>query len=183
MLHATIFLATCLATLGKTCYTLQSVAPNLQWFVVVSFYSLQLFEKLCNRALQLVLHGAIFFVTCAEMARVARQLAAFNMSSLQLVLQQLHKVEFGSTFATIAWTVWKSLQAAARDSSVYHDFCNLQWVSFSNTARQVSRDITPCKTSLLCSWRSGYCYLNKGECNFNQSKEDSFVERVAKNNS
>ena len=33
------------------------------------------------------------------------------------------------------------------------------------------------------TWRSGYCYLNKGECNLNQSKEDSFVERVAKNNS
>ena len=29
---------------------------------------------------------------------------------------------------------------------------------------------------------SGYCYLNKGECNLNQSKDDSFVERVAKNN-
>ena len=33
------------------------------------------------------------------------------------------------------------------------------------------------------SWRSGYCYLNKGECNLNQSKDDSFVEQVAKNNS
>ena len=32
-------------------------------------------------------------------------------------------------------------------------------------------------------WRSGYCYLNKGECNLNQSKDYSFVERVAKNNS
>ena len=31
------------------------------------------------------------------------------------------------------------------------------------------------------TWRSGYCYLNKGECNLNQSKDDSFVERVAKN--
>ena len=31
--------------------------------------------------------------------------------------------------------------------------------------------------------RSGYCYLNKGECNLNQSKDDSFVERVVKNNS
>ena len=26
-------------------------------------------------------------------------------------------------------------------------------------------------------------YLNKGECNLNQSKDDSVVERVAKNNS
>ena len=34
----------------------------------------------------------------------------------------------------------------------------------------------------ISSWRSGYCYLNKGECNLNQSKDDSFVERVAKNN-
>ena len=32
------------------------------------------------------------------------------------------------------------------------------------------------------SCRSGNCYLNKGECNLNQSKHDSFVERVAKNN-
>ena len=32
------------------------------------------------------------------------------------------------------------------------------------------------------AWRSGYCYLNKGECNLNQSKDDSFVKRVAKNN-
>ena len=37
--------------------------------------------------------------------------------------------------------------------------------------------------SRTTSWRSGYCYLNKGECNLNQSKHDSFVERVAKNNS
>ena len=27
------------------------------------------------------------------------------------------------------------------------------------------------------------CYLNKRECNLNQSKDCSFVERVAKNNS
>ena len=33
------------------------------------------------------------------------------------------------------------------------------------------------------TWRSGYCYLNKGECDLNQSKHDSIVERVAKNNS
>ena len=33
------------------------------------------------------------------------------------------------------------------------------------------------------TWRSGCCYLNKGECNLNQSKDGSFVERVAKNNS
>ena len=33
------------------------------------------------------------------------------------------------------------------------------------------------------TWRPGYCYLNKGECNLIQSKNDSFVERVAKNNS
>ena len=32
-------------------------------------------------------------------------------------------------------------------------------------------------------WRSGYCYLNNGEYNLNQSKDDSFVERLAKNNS
>ena len=32
------------------------------------------------------------------------------------------------------------------------------------------------------SWLSGYCYLNKRECNLNQSKDDSFVGRVAKNN-
>ena len=33
------------------------------------------------------------------------------------------------------------------------------------------------------TWRSGYCYLNEGESNLNQSKHDSFVERVVKNNS
>ena len=32
------------------------------------------------------------------------------------------------------------------------------------------------------TWRSGYCYLNKGECDLNQSKYDSFVKRMAKNN-
>ena len=31
-------------------------------------------------------------------------------------------------------------------------------------------------------WRSAYCNLNKGECNLNQSKDDSFVKRVAKDN-
>ena len=35
----------------------------------------------------------------------------------------------------------------------------------------------------IITWRSGYCYLNKGECSLSQSKDDSFVERVAKNNS
>ena len=35
----------------------------------------------------------------------------------------------------------------------------------------------------LTTGRSGYCYLNKGEYNLNQSKDDSFVERVVKNNS
>ena len=30
---------------------------------------------------------------------------------------------------------------------------------------------------------SGYCDLNKGECDLNQSKDGCFVERVAKNNS
>ena len=45
----------------------------------------------------------------------------------------------------------------------------------------------------VCSWflheriilsrQSGYFYLNKGKCNLNQSKDDFFVERVAKNNS
>ena len=42
--------------------------------------------------------------------------------------------------------------------------------------------ITSVKSNKL-SLRSGYCYLHKGECNWNQSKDDSFVERVAKNNS
>ena len=32
------------------------------------------------------------------------------------------------------------------------------------------------------TWRSGYCYLNKGECDLNQSKDGSFVKWVAKNN-
>ena len=35
---------------------------------------------------------------------------------------------------------------------------------------------------LLTTWRSGYCDLNKGECDLNQSKDDSFVKQVAKNN-
>ena len=37
--------------------------------------------------------------------------------------------------------------------------------------------------SFVLFWRSGCCYLNKGECNLNQSNHDSFVERVEKNNS
>ena len=32
------------------------------------------------------------------------------------------------------------------------------------------------------AWWSGYCYFNKGECDLNQSKDDSFDKRVAKNN-
>ena len=35
---------------------------------------------------------------------------------------------------------------------------------------------------MLNPWRSGYCDLNKGECYLNQSKEDSFLKLVAKNN-
>ena len=41
--------------------------------------------------------------------------------------------------------------------------------------------ITLLKTAFSGTWRSGYCYLNKGGYNLNQSK-DSFVEQVAKNN-
>ena len=33
------------------------------------------------------------------------------------------------------------------------------------------------------TWRSDYCDSNKGECCLNQSKDGSFVKRVAKNNS
>ena len=39
------------------------------------------------------------------------------------------------------------------------------------------------KDRLTQTWRSGYYYLNKEECNLNQPKDDSSVERVAKNNS
>ena len=42
--------------------------------------------------------------------------------------------------------------------------------------------LTP-TTKVMLTCRSGYCYLNKGEYNLNQSKDNSFVERVAKNNS
>ena len=38
-------------------------------------------------------------------------------------------------------------------------------------------------TKFCLTWRSGYRYLSKGECNLNQSKDDFFVKRVAKNNS
>ena len=34
----------------------------------------------------------------------------------------------------------------------------------------------------VITWRSGYCDSNKEECDLNQSKDDSFVKRVAKNN-
>ena len=37
--------------------------------------------------------------------------------------------------------------------------------------------------SCSAAWWSDYYYLNKGQCNLNQSKDDSFVEQVAKNNS
>ena len=38
-------------------------------------------------------------------------------------------------------------------------------------------------SSRQVTWRSGYCYLNKGEFDLNPSKDDSFVKRVAENNS
>ena len=33
------------------------------------------------------------------------------------------------------------------------------------------------------TWWSDYCCQNKGECDLNQSNVDSFVKRVARNNS
>ena len=36
---------------------------------------------------------------------------------------------------------------------------------------------------LTLTWWSGYCSHNKGECSLNQSNVDSFVGRVAKDNS
>ena len=35
----------------------------------------------------------------------------------------------------------------------------------------------------ILRWPIDPCYLNKEECNLNQTKDDSYVERVAKNNS
>ena len=35
---------------------------------------------------------------------------------------------------------------------------------------------------LIPSWWPGYCDSKKGECDLNQSKDDSFVKLVAKNN-
>ena len=50
-------------------------------------------------------------------------------------------------------------------------------------ARSEQYDLTGGPTYLLIiSWRSGYCYLKKRECDLNQSKDDCFLKRVAKNN-
>ena len=46
----------------------------------------------------------------------------------------------------------------------------------------VNTMIDLCDSNMFGSWQSGYSYLNKGECDLNQSKDDSFVKRVAKNN-
>ena len=35
----------------------------------------------------------------------------------------------------------------------------------------------------ILRWPIDPCYLNTEECNLNQTKDDSFVERVVKNNS
>ena len=42
--------------------------------------------------------------------------------------------------------------------------------------------VSECKSQTYI-WRSGYCYLNKWECNLSRSKDDSLVERVTKNDS
>ena len=58
----------------------------------------------------------------------------------------------------------------------------------------ISQNLSYCRTVYYFSslsysenktytWWSGYCDLNKGECDLNQSKDGSFVKRVAKNNS
>ena len=52
---------------------------------------------------------------------------------------------------------------------------HLEWILFQMVSVKSLRFVD--------TWRSGYCYLNKAECNLNQSKDDSFVERAAKNNS
>ena len=51
-----------------------------------------------------------------------------------------------------------------------------------NNAKPLEK-LDPFKKVVTYTRRSGYCYLNKGECILNQSKDDPFVERVAKNNS
>ena len=67
----------------------------------------------------------------------------------------------------------KSLQVAVRD-------CNeFLLPTLRDKLQEKFHDVT----LVLLTWPSGYCYLNKGECNLNQSKDDSFVERVTKNNS
>ena len=80
---------------------------------------------------------------------------------------------------------WNKCFIICRTNAVQHD-----------ATRRSSSQIVKLKISLLkylwvlqswynvtSTWRSGYCCLNKGEYNLNQSKDDSFVERVAKNNS
>ena len=47
---------------------------------------------------------------------------------------------------------------------------------------QISFKISFGAWAFQTTWWSGYCYWKKRECNLNQSRHDSFVEWVAKNN-
>ena len=62
---------------------------------------------------------------------------------------------------------------------------NLKIASFSEQliARHAAREIVLVILLAVLLGDLATVTLNKGECNLNQSKENSFVERVAKNNS
>ena len=77
---------------------------------------------------------------------------------------------------------WNSFNIVFTSAAIFADEL---LVSFEDKSTNVpKRSVNEgCHTlKITGTWRSGYCYLNKGECDLNQSKDNSFVERVAKNN-
>ena len=78
-------------------------------------------------------------------------------------------------------TVHFSIPKTSKLSFLVHHFQS--YFNFKVGSLLVIPCLLPRLIELHLTWWSGYCYLNKGECNLNQSKDDSFVEWVAKNNS
>ena len=68
---------------------------------------------------------------------------------------------------------------------VSHFLCNCVFVLsfFSSGFYYIKQTKHSYHPITIHTWCSDHCHLNKGECNLNQSKHDSFVKRVAKNNS
>ena len=138
---------------------MQITGCNLQLIRKNSMQSLQKVEPsstLCNCCKPKNVAGQVakracytlqptYNLSCNAIAtQVSKKIAPRNTSCIARFyflqrLQRLFKpLQVGASDRNV---FLKPLQVTAQDCNVYHVSCNLQWISFSNVARQVARKL------------------------------------------